>query len=179
MLATSAFVGIAVGLVLSFLIILFSTLNILIALYCTITIGGIVAVFLGIIVSMGWTLGIIESISTTIIAGLSVDFVTHLANSYNESPYTTRFERTRGALIEMGTSVLSAALTTLGSAGFLLLTVVIFFQRYGISLFITIFTSMVYAFGFYIALSMIAGPIGNQGSLTACFRAIKRKIKGE
>merc|ERR1711916_160792 len=65
-------------------------------------------------VMMGWKLGIIESVIVTVIIGLAVDYIVHLANSYMEAPAKTRFERTQHALTEMGISVLSASITTVG-----------------------------------------------------------------
>lgn len=34
---------------------------------------------------LGWELGVIESVSITVLVGLSVDYVVHLANSYIEA----------------------------------------------------------------------------------------------
>jgi hypothetical protein len=39
---------------------------------------------------IGWKLGVVEAISITILVGLSVDFMLHLAESYAQSPLTSR-----------------------------------------------------------------------------------------
>merc|ERR1711991_638497 len=140
--------------------------------------GGIVVTFLGVIVLIGWTLGIIESISITVLVGLSVDYVVHIANAYNESPKEnneSRFVRTRLALIEMGISIFSASITTLFSATFLLGTVVIFFSRFGLFIFLVVIISTFFAFGYTVALLFLVGPVRNQGDFAACFKSIKNK----
>eukprot|EP01044_Picomonas_judraskeda_P025357 COSAG03_NODE_7322_length_934_cov_2.558084_2_plen_97_part_00 len=40
---------------------------------------------LGMMNLLGWELGVIESVSITVLVGLSVDYVVHLANSYVEA----------------------------------------------------------------------------------------------
>jgi protein dispatched 1 len=48
-----------------------------------------------------WELGVIESVSATILVGLSVDYVVHLANSYTEAPFVDRKQRVVHALGEV------------------------------------------------------------------------------
>ena len=45
---------------------------------------------LAFVTMLGWTLGTIESVSLTILAGFSVDFVVHLAHSYEASKLPDR-----------------------------------------------------------------------------------------
>merc|ERR1739845_60277 len=94
--------------------------------------GFIVVSFIAITVAIGWTLGIIESICITIIVGLSVDFVLHLAHSYVETSEGTRYERVSMAILDVGISVFSAAITTLGAGLLLLFTTVLFFVKFGL-----------------------------------------------
>jgi len=47
---------------------------------------------------IGWQLGVIESISVTILVGLSVDYIVHLAVGYVESRHSKRHARTRESL---------------------------------------------------------------------------------
>ena len=101
----------------------------LLQIYAILSVAGVVVTFIGIIVAIGWELGIIESICITILVGLSVDYVLHIANSYNESEEKTRYEKVSMAILEIGVSVFSAAITTLGSATLLLFTTVLFFVR--------------------------------------------------
>jgi hypothetical protein len=50
---------------------------------------------------VGWSLGSIEAILITILAGFSVDYVTHLAHAYSHT-YGTNEERVRLTFGEMG-----------------------------------------------------------------------------
>ena len=161
-LAENAVFGVILSLVISFFIMLFSTLNIFVTLFAMFSVVGIVVTFLGIIVLIGWELGIIESyvvvdflfllsifvfnlfsfvfffkysICITILTGLAIDFVLHIANAYNESAkHASRYERMSMAILEVGISVFSAAITTIGAATLLLFTTVIFFFRFEIFL---------------------------------------------
>ena len=45
---------------------------------------------LGLMQLFGWEMGVIESVSITVLVGLSVDYVVHLANSYIECTKTGR-----------------------------------------------------------------------------------------
>ena len=49
----------------------------------------------------GWEMGAIESISITILVGLSVDYVVHLANSYIEADAADRQDRVAASFEEM------------------------------------------------------------------------------
>ena len=62
-----------------------------------------------------------ESINLTLVVGLSVDYVVHLAEGYSRSTHTNRLGRLHDSLAEVGISVLSGACTTLGGSAFLLL----------------------------------------------------------
>merc|ERR1712146_581668 len=167
-LADNAIFGVVLSLVIAFFIMLFSTLNIIITLFAIFAVIGIVVTFIGIIVLIGWQLGIIESICITILTGLAIDFVLHIANSYNESAkHASRFERMSMAILEVGISVFSAAITTIGAATLLLFTTVIFFFRFGLFIFITIGLSFLFAFGLFVA---PAQRTGARSGLSACAR---------
>ena len=75
--------------------------------------------------------GVVEAISVTIFVGFSVDYCLHLANSYNESHRRSRYGRTKDALTQIGGSVLSASVTTVGASLFLLFADVVIFQSFG------------------------------------------------
>lgn len=69
----------------AFFALLVSTRNLFISLYSIVSIGGIVACVLSFMYFMHWELGMVETISTVILTGLSVDYVVHLGNHYVES----------------------------------------------------------------------------------------------
>eukprot|EP00397_Hematodinium_sp_SG-2012_P002384 GEMP01002390.1.p1 GENE.GEMP01002390.1~~GEMP01002390.1.p1 ORF type:complete len:1336 (+),score=191.65 GEMP01002390.1:171-4010(+) len=70
-------------------------------------------------VVFGWPLSALEALSLIIIVGFSVDYGVHLAESYNQSDASSSSERLREALAQTGVSIMSACLTTIGSALFL------------------------------------------------------------
>lgn len=72
-----------------------------------------------VIVIMGWEFGVSESICIVIIIGLSVDYSVHLATEYNHSVHRHRKHKMRHSYKNMGISILSGTITTLGSGAFL------------------------------------------------------------
>jgi hypothetical protein len=176
-LAQGAVFGIVLSSILTFLVLLVTTLNIWLTIFSSLTIFGIVSCILGEMVLLGWELGLIESISITVLVGLSVDYVVHYAKSYNDSPRNwTPYQRMRHALTEMGISILSGAVTSVGAALILLLTVIQFFVKFGFFLLSTILLSIVFATFFFSALCMAFGPTGNSGDISYLMRRIVRSI---
>ena len=55
-----------------------------------------------------------ESIAVVIMIGLAVDYVVHLAADYKHSIRSTRNQKIQQAYSEMGISILSGTITTLG-----------------------------------------------------------------
>lgn len=102
---------------------------------------------------------------------LSVDYVLHLAGAYKESQKQGRYERARDALTIMGISVLSASITTFLAAIPLLLTYIIFFERwnnyclasysphdrFGIFIALVTVISTIYAFVFFVTALILVG----------------------
>ena len=54
-----------------------------------------------------------------VIIGFSVDYTVHLAADYMHSPHSSRSDKMRQAYTEMGVSILSGTITTLGAGAFL------------------------------------------------------------
>ncbi len=68
------------------------------AFYSIVSIIGVVICVLGTIQLNGWYFGVMESINSIIIIGLSVDYVVHLCNSYVENKEETRYKKVKFAL---------------------------------------------------------------------------------
>ncbi len=117
-------------------------------------------------VSIGWTLGVIESICLTIVTGLSVDYSAHIGETYDESHKGARLNRLRDMLGTIGLSVFSAGVTSFGSACFLLGTTIIFFFRFGVFIMLTIGYSFIFALLFLPCVLSFIGASGNFGKLT-------------
>merc|ERR1712176_593047 len=157
-LIINAFIGVGVSLVIAFVILTISTLNPFIAILAILDITCVVAVILVFIHVFGWKLGQIESIAATILVGLAVDYVVHVANAYMESKKGDRNSRVKNALTEMGGTVLGGAVTSLGASFFLLLCNFQFFAKFGVFMFLTIGLSFLFVFGFFIPVLLIIGP---------------------
>ena len=94
------------------------------------------------------------------LVGLAADFSLHLSHAYQESKGATRELKVRDALLTLGGSVISAAITTILSALVLAAgTYVIFFQKFGTFILLTILFSVFWAFLFLMALCAIMGRI--------------------
>mmetsp|Transcript_2984 Transcript_2984/g.2749 ORF Transcript_2984/g.2749 Transcript_2984/m.2749 type:complete len:87 (-) Transcript_2984:247-507(-) len=79
---------------------------------------------------LGWSLGSLESIAIVMLIGFSVDYAVHLANHYVESVFEDRYRRMQDALSGIGISIISGAITTIGSGVFLFLATVVFFTKF-------------------------------------------------
>ena len=133
-----------------------------------------VACALAVMALMGWQFGISESLSVVIIIGFSVDYVVHLANSYLESTAEKRNERLSFALLTMGVSVASGAITTFLSGFFMQFPEMQFFYKMGIIILATILWSVVWALFFFTSLLAAFGPEGKTGNIP--FDKIRKRL---
>jgi len=102
-------------------VILFATGNWIITLYAVHCVGFICAAEMALQHLNGYEMGVSESIGTIMVIGFSVDYVVHLAAHYVHSAALTRFPRTTESVGEMGISIFSGAMTTIGCGSFLLM----------------------------------------------------------
>ena len=174
-LVEEALEGIMLSLVLAFVILIFATTNVLIAFYATLTILCIVISTVGAVVLLGWKLGVLESIGLVMVPGLSVDFVAHLAEGYVESSETNRIGRVRDMLGRVAISVVSGAISTLGASVFLFLPTIVFFNKFGIMMFMTIGFSLFWSLVFFPAL--LASPLGPNGNVGNWWFLLKKHVK--
>lgn len=123
-------------------------------------------------------LQVLESLNLSLVVGLAVDYVVHLAEAYSRSTALNRKGRVKEMLERMGVSVVSGAVTTLGSALFMLFAKIVFFMQFGIFLFCTIGFSIFYALGLFATLLAIIGPEGETGSIRPLFQSAKRCVTG-
>lgn len=171
-LLEAAIIGIGASLALGFVIIVVLTQDVLLSLMAITSIGGVVASLIGAVVWLGWTLSLIESVSLTILVGLSVDYSIHLSHAFQESKALTRELKVRDALLTMGSSVLSAAVTTMLSASVLLATYIIFFYKFGLFVLLTVLYSSLWAFCFFMALCAVTGRIRPHNDLAWAWRSL-------
>merc|ERR1711916_159582 len=164
-LFSAAIFGLWTSLVVAFAVLLVLTLNVFNTFITIFHIGAVVTCVIGVFVSAGWSLGIIESICLTIVVGLSVDYSAHMGDSYNASKKGHRHGRTRDMLATIGLTIFSAGLTTVASAMFLFGTTIIFFFRFGVFIVITVGYSFVFALLGMPSMLSLFGPQADEGNL--------------
>jgi hypothetical protein len=149
--------GIALGCAAA--VILFSSRSLLLTVFSTLTIGYVLTSVTATLVAMGWTLGFLEAICFAILIGVSVDFVIHFSHAYSILEGTvSRGRRSKYALIKMGPSVLATAATTILSAVIMLFTVITFFQKFALILFLTVVQASIGSFILFLTMVDCLGP---------------------
>ena len=154
-----------IAVVFAFFMLLVSTMNVIVSVYCTLALTGIIASAVALIQMLGWQLGTVESIAMVVLIGLSVDYVVHLAIDYVGSVYPDRRRRTDEALKHLGMSIFSGGITTMGSGLFLFLCSTLLMTKFAILISATIFFSLLFSMVFFIALLSLAGPENYMGNL--------------
>ena len=115
-----------------------------------------------------------ESLNLVLVVGLAVDYCVHLAEGYSRSTHTDRHGRVRDALTEVGVSIVSGCVTTVGASAFMLLAVILFFTQFGTFLFATLGFSFLFSIGFFTTVLAMIGPQNDCGSfkqIAACCRS--------
>lgn len=164
---------------LALLILTIATMNWIISLLATLTIGLITASVVGVIPMVNWKLGVLESLNLTLVVGLAVDYVVHLAQGYVSASSSKRLARVQSTLGHVGISVLSGACTTLGASVFMFGAKILFFFQFGIFIFSTVGFSLLFALAFFITILGIAGPEGSVGSLAPWMRQLVDYLRGK
>ncbi|XP_021340144.1 protein dispatched homolog 1-like [Mizuhopecten yessoensis] len=89
-LVDSALRGIAIGICLGFVVLTIATQNVVIGFLATLSIACVTVTIIAIIPMVGWKLGVLESLNLSLVVGLSVDYVVHLAEGYHMSIHADR-----------------------------------------------------------------------------------------
>ena len=180
-LQTTGLQAVALSGAVAVICLLLSTLNIIITLFAVFVLLGILFIVLALLVWFNTNLGVIESICLSILMGLAVDYTTHLANAYVETPETfTRRQRSSFMVGHMGISVLWGAATTIVGGVVLLFAHITFFPAFGRFLVTQSILSIIFSLGFFTAMCFIIGPTQHQGDLKYYFKRLrtckKRKL---
>merc|ERR1712038_1333231 len=145
---TSAVSGSMIGVAVAFVVLFISTRKLHIALFATLCILSVLLGVIGSVTMLGWTLGTIEAILISILAGFSVDYVIHLAHAYHHAEGGVD-DRVLAAYGDMGVSVFSGMLTSVVASIPLFFCTLTFFAKFGTFLCFTIVLSWIFAnFGF-------------------------------
>ena len=109
------------------------------------------------LVVCGYEMSLNECCVILVAAGMSVDYLLHMAHSFNHSK-GSKEERVRQSLKEMGISVLSGAITTMSAAISLCFCVFYIYSRLGVYLLWLISSAFVYSVTALTALLAEFGP---------------------
>ena len=109
------------------------------------------------LVVCGYEMSLNECCVILVAAGMSVDYLLHMAHSFNHSK-GSKEERVRQSLKEMGISVLSGAITTMSAAISLCFCVFYIYSRLGVYLLWLISCAFVYSVTALTALLAEFGP---------------------
>mmetsp|Transcript_22516 Transcript_22516/g.57398 ORF Transcript_22516/g.57398 Transcript_22516/m.57398 type:complete len:236 (-) Transcript_22516:304-1011(-) len=152
--------GVAYGLFVALLVLLFATRNVVVATLSILTIGCAVCCVVGVVVMLGWQLGSAEALAMMILTGFAVDYVVHLAHAYMESRKASRVDRVHDALASLGISVFWGMLTSVIAAAVLSTLQLQFFSKFGTFFLLTIAFAYLWAVLFLMPLLAFVGPHG-------------------
>merc|ERR1712038_1536911 len=155
----SAIESAILGITIAFVVLLLTTKILHIAAFAAFSIACTLMSVTAAMVINGWTVGPLESILITILAGFAIDYVVHLAHSYKEARGDA-LERTKTAFGEMGVSVMNGMLTSVAASLPMFFTTLVIFSKFAFFLCFTILFSWIFAnFGFMSVLVTLKVPI--------------------
>jgi predicted RND superfamily exporter protein len=173
----SAIQGIVFSLIACFIIMILATHNFVTAFLSLIAVGIVILSIITIIVLKGWEFGVSESICTVIIIGLSVDYCVHLAADYSESAHFHRKQKMKQSYRNMGESIVSGTITTLGSGAFLFGGKMVTFQKFAVIITSTIGVSFIASMLVFGAMMHTCGPMRGCGDL--CYHCKDKQEEGD
>ena len=175
---SQAISGVLASLAVALGVMIIFTQNLVLSSIGIASMGCVVASVLGCYVTVGWEMGITESLVTMILVGVSADFNVHFLHAFATSDDLTRNGKTRTMLFEMGYTVLGGAITSLAAGMFLSFTQLQFFFKFGVSIMLLIFFSLFFANTFLTPLLAIFGPVHKGGHVPTLFRGHPRAFLG-
>merc|ERR1712038_286690 len=89
---TSGLLGSMLGVLIAFGVLFIATMKLHISIFATACILSVLISVVGSVTILGWSLGVIEAILVSILAGFSVDYVIHLAHAYVEAEKSVKQE---------------------------------------------------------------------------------------
>jgi hypothetical protein len=150
----------------AFFALLIATANWLVSVIAVGSIAGIVCCVGMVAVLLGWDLGMIECLSGGVLIGFSVDYTVHLGAAYLHNLHlTTRGQRTRMALAELGVSITFGCITTVCCGFPLYLTSVSYFYKFGVLVIISVVVAIFVALMVLPSILLIIGPIDDSGNM--------------
>lgn len=148
-----------------FIVILFTTQNIVISIICILCLFSIILSLIAIMVLASWEIGVTEVLSLIIGMGLSVNNTIHMAHDYIQAPHMNRQGKIKQALLQKGKTLTSSTLLILLATCFLFGADITIFKDFAIIVLCTLAISYLMAFGFFTAMCHIFGPSSGCGDI--------------
>lgn len=166
--------NLVLGVTAAFVVLLLVTQNVVITVYAILNLICVLFMFLGFLQLGGYYIDFNVSLNLVLVVGLSVDYVVHLAESYNVAPFKSRFDRMQCSLTNLGVSICNGAATSIGALSFMLACKLFFYNTFGIFMFFTLFFSFVFTLTFFSALCFAIGPQNDCGDINAFILKLKK-----
>jgi PERQ amino acid-rich with GYF domain-containing protein len=182
-----SFYGILISIILCAIVVAILSRNGPVVLAMGLTILGILVTLLGLFELFGWTLGIIEAVSLSILVGNSLDYCIHLSEGYVATDQrhlhflsrfqfteaaTPRVKRVLSAISFIGVSIISSALTTFLATIPLLGAKILLFTRFAQILILDTAVAILYTLLFCGTFLSLFGPLGASRVLWRVFNPI-------
>ena len=162
--------------ILSAIVILLATKNILIAFYALITISMIMVNVYAMISYFGWLLSLGESVALIICVGISADYVGIMAIHYVNSNHLSCNDKVRSTLRETSTTILSSSLSVFLSFSIMFLCAITSFIKFAVLILITTAFSVSYSLLFFSALCICIGPDKKNGNFYHHYKSLREWI---
>jgi len=121
------------------------------------TLVAMVLVLMGLMHMLAIPLGVTAALALSLVIGMSVDYIIHLAHAYNHSIFNDRFFKSRAAVFARASSIASSAITTLAAVAPLLVAQLLPLREFGQIFALVTCVSLFFSVGFLCAL-MLIGP---------------------
>ena len=170
------FMSIMLSLVLCFVVLTLVGGNIIMAGLSVGTILLIVIDIFAFTVLLGYDLGVIEAVNYVVVIGMSIDYCVHISEAFTDAAGSTRPEKVKLMMQDMGVSVLSGAISTMLAAFPMFFAPNTFFVKFASFLFCTIALSCLYALTFFPAVLSLMGPLGQTGMIWPWFTELRKRL---
>jgi len=134
-----------------------------VALY---TLIAMVLTLLGVMKLFAIPLGVTSALALSLVVGMSVDYIIHIAHAYKHSIFADRFYKSRATIFARASSILSAAATTLIAVSPVLAAQLLLLREFGQIFFLVTLVSVCFSIAFLVVL-MLIGPKATRGYRTA------------
>jgi preprotein translocase subunit SecF len=157
--------------IIALVVLLLVTWNLIVSIYAILSIGMVVMLVVGFMSVAGWDLGIMEFVSLTIVVGVSIGFSVHISMAYlTYARHAMLKDKPRVSIVqytmaEMGSPLISGAVTTATAVLMLFFCKITLFSHFGKFLFVNIIASLATSFFLLVTFLILFGPRGDFGSI--------------